>query len=97
MVGTKPDIVLSDMAANTTGHKQTDHIRTSQLTEIAFNFAVSNLNKGGVFLVKTFKGGSEISIIDNMKKQFSYVKNIKPKASRLESVETYTICMDLKF
>ena len=92
----KPDIVLSDMAANTTGHKSTDHIRTTQLTEIALDFALSNLNKGGVFLVKSFKGGTERILIEKMKKNFSFVKNVKPKASRPESVESYTICMDLK-
>ena len=96
LIGKNPDIVLSDMAANTTGHKQTDHIRTTQLTEIALRFAISHLNKGGVFLVKTFMGGSEKSVLDTMKKNFSYVKNVKPEASRSKSVESYTICIDLK-
>ena len=96
LIDKKPDVILSDMAANTTGHKKTDHLRTTQLTEIALDFALSNLNKGGVFIVKTFKGGSEKSLIDTMKKNFSYVKNVKPEASRLESVESYTICIDLK-
>ena len=84
------------MAANTTGHKQTDHLRTTQLTEIALRFAINYLNKGGVFLVKTFRGGSEKTILETMKKNFSYVKNVKPLASRPESVESYTICIDLK-
>ena len=97
LLGFKPDIVLSDMAANTIGHKSTDHIRTTQLTEIALDFALNNLNVGGVFLVKTFKGGSERVVIEKMKKYFSIVKNVKPNASRPESVESYTICMDLKF
>ncbi len=92
----KPDIVLSDMAANTTGHKRTDHIRTTQLTEIALDFALSNLNIGGAFLVKSFKGGTERVLIEKMKKHFKFVKNVKPKASRPESVESYTICIDLK-
>ena len=96
LLETKPDIVLSDMAANTTGHKRTDHIRTTQLTEIALDFALNNLNIGGVFLVKSFKGGTERILIEKMKKNFSFVKNLKPKASRPESVESYTICMDLK-
>ncbi len=96
LLETKPDIVLSDMAANTTGHKRTDHIRTTQLTEIALDFALSNLKISGVFLVKSFKGGTERILIEKMKKYFSYVKNVKPKASRPESVESYTICMGFK-
>jgi 23S rRNA (uridine2552-2'-O)-methyltransferase len=96
LIDKKPDIILSDMAANTTGHKQTDHLRTTQLTEIALRFAINHLNKGGVFLVKTFRGGSEKTILETMKKNFSYVKNVKPLASRPESVESYTICIDLK-
>ena len=96
LLDNKPDIVLSDMAANTTGHKHTDHIRTTQLTEIALDFALSNLNIGGSFLVKSFKGGAERILIEKMKKHFSFVKNVKPKASRPESVESYTICIDLK-
>ena len=96
VLGFKPDIILSDMASNTIGHKRTDHIRTTHLTEIALDFALKNLNIGGVFLVKTFKGGSEKMLIEKMKKSFSIVKNVKPNASRPESVESYTICMDLK-
>ena len=96
LIEKKPDIILSDMAANTTGHKQTDHLRTTQLTETALEFAINNLEKGGVFLVKTFRGGSEKTILEIMKNNFSYVKNVKPLASRSESVESYTICIDLK-
>ena len=96
LLNARPNIVLSDMAANTIGHKKTDHIRTTQLTEIALEFALKNLTIGGVFLVKTFKGGTEKEIIDIMKQNFSIVKNIKPDSSRSESVESYTICMDLK-
>ncbi len=86
LLETKPDIVLSDMAANTTGHKRTDHIRTTQLTEIALDFALTNLNIGGVFLVKSFKGGTERILIEKMKKNFSFVKNVKPKSSRPENL-----------
>ena len=95
LIEKKPDIILSDMAANTTGHKQTDHLRTTQLTETALEFAINNLNKGGVFS-KNFRGGSEKTILETMKNNFSYVKNVKPLASRSESVESYTICIDLK-
>ncbi len=96
MLGSRPNVVLSDMAANTVGHKKTDHIRTTQLTEIALNFALNNLVTGGVFLVKTFKGGSEKTLIEKMKNNFSLVKNVKPNSSRSESVESFTICIDLK-
>lgn len=91
-----PDIILSDMAANVTGHRQTDHIKTTYLVELALNFALKNLKKNGVFLVKTFKGGTEIELLNKMKKNFKVVKNIKPLSSRPESVESYTICVDLK-
>ena len=91
ILGCKPDIVLSDMAANTTGHRQTDHIRTTYLLEVALDFAIENLNKNGVFLAKCFKGGTEIDSLSLMKKHFSRVNHIKPDASRKESVEGYVI------
>ena len=95
-LGDYPDIILSDMAANVIGHKQTDHLRTTQLIEIALDFTLKNLKKNGTFLVKTFKGGTETELLNIMKKKFNYVKNIKPLASRPESVESYTVCLDLK-
>ena len=91
ILGCKPDIVLSDMAANTTGHRKTDHIRTTYLLEVALDFAIENLNKNGVFLAKCFKGGTEIDSLSLMKKHFSRVNHIKPDASRKESVEGYVI------
>ena len=95
-LGDYPDIILSDMAANVIGHKQTDHLRTTQLIEIALDFTLKNLKKNGTFLVKTFKGGTETELLNIMKKKFNYVKNIKPLASRPESVESYTVCLDFK-
>ncbi|MAJ14788.1 MAG: 23S rRNA methyltransferase [SAR116 cluster bacterium] len=95
-LGDYPDIILSDMAANVIGHKQTDHLRTTQLIEIALDFTLKNLKKNGIFLVKTFKGGTETELLNIMKNNFKYVKNIKPLASRPESVESYTICLELK-
>jgi len=95
-LGDYPDIILSDMAANVIGHKQTDHLRTTQLIEIALDFTLKNLKKNGTFLVKTFKGGTETELLNIMKKKFNYVKNIKPLASRRESVESYTVCLDFK-
>lgn len=95
-LGDYPDIILSDMAANVIGHKKTDHLKTTHLVEIALDFALKNLKNNGVFLVKTFKGGTEIDLLNKMKKNFKTVKNVKPLASRPESVESYTICIDLK-
>ena len=92
----KPNIVLSDMAANTTGHRKTDHIRTTYLLEIALDFAIDNLEKNGVFLAKCFKGGAEIKALSLMRKYFVKVNHIKPDASRKESVEGYVIALGFK-
>ena len=89
-------VVLSDMAANTTGHRQTDHIRTTHLLEIALDFSIENLNRNGVFLAKCFKGGTEKEALDLMQKNFSKVHHVKPDASRKESVEGYVIALGFK-
>ena len=96
IIGTKPNIIMSDMAANTTGHRQTDHIRTTYLLETALDFAIENLKKNGVFLAKCFKGGAEIEALSLMRKNFSKVNHIKPDASRKESVEGYVIAIGFK-
>ena len=96
IIGTKPNIIMSDMAANTTGHRQTDHIRTTYLLETALDFAIENLKKNGVFLAKCFKGGAEIEALSLMRKKFSKVNHIKPDASRKESVEGYVIAIGFK-
>ena len=96
IIGTKPNIIMSDMAANTTGHRQTDHIRTTYLLETALDFAIENLKKNGVFLAKCFKGGAEIEALSLMRKHFSKVNHIKPNASRKESVEGYVIAIGFK-
>ena len=96
IIGTKPNIIMSDMAANTTGHRQTDHIRTTYLLETALDFAIENLKKNGVFLAKCFKGGAEIEALSLMRKHFSKVNHIKPDASRKESVEGYIIAIGFK-
>ena len=96
IIGTKPNIIMSDMAANTTGHRQTDHIRTTYLLETALDFAIENLKKNGVFLAKCFKGGAEIEALSLMRKHFSKVNHIKPDASRKESVEGYVIAIGFK-
>ena len=96
IIGTKPNIIMSDMAANTTGHRQTDHIRTTYLLETALDFAIENLKKNGVFLAKCFKGGTEKEALDLMQKNFSKVHHVKPDASRKESVEGYVIAIGFK-
>lgn len=89
--GHYPDIVLSDMAAPTTGHRRTDHIRTMALVEVALEFALKVLKPGGHFLTKTFQGGTEKALLDLMKKNFTSVHHVKPPASRDGSVELYLL------
>ena len=96
ILGCRPNIVMSDMAANTTGHRQKDHIRTTYLLETALDFAIENLQENGVFLAKCFKGGAEIEALSLMRKHFSKVSHIKPDASRKESVEGYVIATGFK-
>ena len=86
------DVVLSDMAASTTGHAPTDHLRTAALCEAAFEFALEVLAEGGSFIAKVFKGGSEQEMLRRMKIAFRIVRHAKPAASRPESPETYVVC-----
>ncbi|PLP58902.1 23S rRNA methyltransferase [Mesorhizobium loti] len=95
-LGGEPDIVLSDMAAPTTGHRRTDHIRTMHLCEVAADFAMSVLKPGGHFLTKTFQGGTENELLDMLKRSFRSVHHVKPPASRDESVELYLLAKDFK-
>ena len=90
------DLVLSDMAAPTTGHPQTDHLRTTALCEAAYDFAESVLSPGGGFVAKVFKGGSEASLLRRMKRGFTTVRHAKPAASRPESPETYVVAMGFR-
>jgi 23S rRNA (uridine2552-2'-O)-methyltransferase len=87
----KADAVLSDMAAATTGHRQTDHLRTMGLLEIALDFADQVLAPGGIFLAKAFRGGSDRQFQELLNQRFDRVRYIKPPASRSESVETYVL------
>ncbi|MES0868678.1 RlmE family RNA methyltransferase [Pseudovibrio sp. SCP19] len=89
--GHRPDLVMSDMAAPTTGHRQTDHLRTTYLFEIAIDFARQNLNEGGTFLSKVFAGGAEASLLQDLKKEFKSVVHIKPPASRKGSPEMFIL------
>ena len=91
LAGRRPNAVLSDMAAPTTGHRQTDHLRIMGLAEEALAFAIQVLAPGGTFLAKVFQGGSEKSLLDLLKRDFANVRHIKPKASRAESPELYVL------
>ena len=87
----KADIVMSDMAANTTGHQQTDHLRTIALVEIAYEFAKEVLAENGIFIAKVFKGGAEGQLLADIKKNFKKVSHCKPDASRQGSPEEYLV------
>lgn len=87
----KADIVMSDMAANTTGHQQTDHLRTIGLVEIAYAFAKEVLAENGIFIAKVFKGGAEGTLLADIKKNFRRVTHCKPDASRSGSPEEYLV------
>jgi 23S rRNA (uridine2552-2'-O)-methyltransferase len=90
-VGEGADIVLSDMAANATGHKRTDHLRTMALVEAAAEFAREILRPGGTFLSKVLQGGTEHQLLAELKREFTTVKHVKPAASRAESSELYLL------
>jgi 23S rRNA (uridine2552-2'-O)-methyltransferase len=90
-LGGSADLVLSDMAPNTTGHGVTDHIRIVALAEMALDFAVQVLAPGGAFVTKVFQGGSEKAILDVLKRNFVSVKHAKPPASRKGSSELYVV------
>jgi 23S rRNA (uridine2552-2'-O)-methyltransferase len=89
--GHPADVVMSDMAAPTTGHRQTDHLRTIHLCEVAADFAGSVLRPGGHFVAKVFQGGTEGELLANLKRAFASVHHVKPPASRAESVELYLV------
>ena len=95
-LGGKANLVMSDMAANTVGHKQTDHLRTMGLVEAGAWFAIENLEKGGTFLAKVLAGGTDRDLLDLLKKHFKTVKHAKPPASRKGSSEWYVIAQGFK-
>jgi 23S rRNA (uridine2552-2'-O)-methyltransferase len=90
------DVVLSDMAASTTGHRATDHLRTIALLEAAIDLAEDVLKPGGIFIGKAFQGGATGDLLARIKKSFRDVKHVKPPASRAESVELYLIAQGFK-
>lgn len=94
--GQKADVVMSDMAANTTGNHMVDHMRIMGLVETAYDFAVKVLAEGGVFVAKIFQGGTEKKLLDKMKADFKQVKHVKPDASRKDSSEFYVVAVGFK-
>ena len=91
MLGGGADVVLSDMAANATGHRKTDHLRIMALVETAFEFAREALAPGGTFLAKVLQGGTEGALLAALKRDFATVKHVKPPASRSDSAELYLL------
>lgn len=96
MLGGPADIVLSDMAPNTIGHKQTDHLRIMAVVEAAYMFACEVLVPGGAFVAKVFQGGAQNTLISEMNQRFDKVRHIKPPASRKDSSEQYLVATGFK-
>jgi 23S rRNA (uridine2552-2'-O)-methyltransferase len=92
----KADVVLSDMAANATGHRQTDHLRIMALAEAAADFARQVLAPGGAFLCKVLQGGTEARLLAELKREFLSVKHVKPPASRSDSAELYLLAQGFR-
>ena len=95
-LGGAPDLILSDMAANTVGHARTDHLRTMGLVEAGLQFAVETLRPGGAFVAKVLAGGADSNLVGELKRHFATVKHAKPPASRKESSEWYVVAQGFK-
>jgi 23S rRNA (uridine2552-2'-O)-methyltransferase len=95
-LGGAPNLVMSDMAANTVGHPQTDALRTLALVEAALAFAIDVLEPGGTFVSKVFAGGADSALVAEMKRNFATVKHAKPPASRKGSVEWFVVAQGFK-
>lgn len=95
-LGAAPDLVLSDMAANTVGHAQTDHLRTMALVEAAADFAIRTLRPGGAFVSKVFAGGTDNALLAQLKRNFGTVRHAKPPSSRKGSVEWFVVAQGFK-
>jgi 23S rRNA (uridine2552-2'-O)-methyltransferase len=96
MLGGRADVVMSDMAANTTGHRKTDQLRILGLVEDAAAFACEVLNPGGTFLAKVFQSGADAELQAQLKRDFSSVRHVKPSASRQDSSERYVLAMGFR-
>ena len=92
----KVDVVLSDMAASASGHRQTDHLKIMALCEAALDFAIDILEEGGAFCAKVLQGGTEADLLKTMRKHFTSVRHVKPEASRKDSAELYVLAMGFK-
>ena len=91
LLGSPADVVLTDMAANATGHRATDHLKIMGLAEAAAEFAREVLKPGGAFLAKVLQGGTEVELLASLKRDFASVKHVKPAASRSDSAELYVL------
>ncbi|HVX75101.1 MAG TPA: RlmE family RNA methyltransferase [Bradyrhizobium sp.] len=96
MMGGRADVVLSDMAANTTGHRKTDQLRIVGLVETAAAFAAEVLNPGGTFVAKVFQSGADADLLAQLKRDFASVRHVKPAASRQDSSERYVLAMGFR-
>jgi 23S rRNA (uridine2552-2'-O)-methyltransferase len=96
MMGGRADVVLSDMAANTTGHRKTDQLRILGLVEGAAAFAADVLNPDGTFLAKVFQSGADAALLAQLKRDFATVKHVKPASSRQDSSERYLLAMGFR-
>ena len=96
LLGGAPDLVLSDMAPNTTGHRETDHLRIVGLIDMALDFAIASLKPGGAFVAKAFQGGGTSEVLARLKRHFAKVQHIKPKASRQDSSELFFVATGFK-
>lgn len=95
-IGGPVDIVMSDMAPPTMGHRETDHLRIMGLAEAGYEFAYEVLKPGGTYLAKVFQGGAEKDLLNRLKKDFVKVKHVKPHASRADSAEMYVVAMGFR-
>ena len=95
-LGGPADLVLSDMAANTVGHPQTDHLRTMALVEAGLEFAIEVLRPGGAYVAKVLAGGADSNLVAELKRHFTAVKHAKPPASRKDSSEWYLVAQGFK-
>ena len=96
MMGGRADVVLSDMAANTTGHRKTDQLRIIGLVESAAAFAADVLNPGGTFVAKVFQSGADADLLAQLKRDFATVRHVKPASSRQDSSERYVLAMGFR-
>jgi len=96
LLGGAPHLIVSDMAPNTTGHRQTDHLRIAGLVEAAVDFALEALAPGGALVCKAFQGGETAALLVRLKAAFAAVRHVKPKASRTESSELYLVATGLR-